>query len=65
MSGAGSGVHHGGVSHGLQPVQGDGGQTQCGDVDGDSLRQMLDDKVDFRMAIYTMIYFKFTARFMC
>ena len=50
LPGAGPGVHHGGVCHGLQPVQGDGGQAQSGNVDGNSLHQMCDDKVDFKMA---------------
>ena len=36
-SGAGAGVDHCGVSHRLQPVQGNGGQTQGRDVDGNTL----------------------------
>ena len=36
-SGAGAGVDNSGVCHGLQPVQGNGGQTQGRDVDGNTL----------------------------
>ena len=39
VPGVGPGVHHGGVCHGLQSVQGNRGQAQGGDIDGDTLHQ--------------------------